>query len=183
MSNLGLLNGISRARLDDRRDLLRSFDTLRRDLDTRRESQDMDAYTSKAFDLVISAKAPDAFDLSREPTRVPDHYGKSDDKFIYVGTKADSVWHSHKFLMARRLVEAGVPVVTLRAGLWDHHGNVVTGAGSTLWSGMKTMLPLLDRSIHALVTDLHDSRTIIDSVANRERLLAVSRFYSWGFGR
>jgi hypothetical protein len=154
--NLSLAYGVTRNQLDERRGLLKALDDYRRELDVHRESQDMDAYTSKAFDLVLSAKARNAFDLSREPTRVLDHYGKSDDKFIYVGTKADSVWDSHKFLMARRLVEAGVPVVTLRAGLWDHHGNVVTGAGSTLWSGMKTMLPLLDRSIYALVSDLHD---------------------------
>ena len=43
--------------------------------------------------------------------------------------KADSPWEGDKFLLARRLVEAGVPVVTLRAGGWDHHGNVVSGAG------------------------------------------------------
>ena len=154
--NLTLARGLTRNKLDERRTLLQAFDGFRRELDVRRESQDMDVYTARAFDIITSAKARDAFDLSREPTKVLDRYGKRDDKFIYVGTKADSVWDSHKFLLARRLVEAGVPVVTLRAGLWDHHGNVVTGAGSTIWSGMKTALPLLDRSIYALLTDLHD---------------------------
>ena len=154
--NLSLAYGTTPKKLDERRGLLKSFDDYRREVDANRESQDMDAYTAKAFDLITSPKARNAFDLTREPEKLREKYGKTDDKFIYVGTEANSVWDSHKFLMARRLVEAGVPVVTLRAGLWDHHGNVVTGAGSTLWSGMKTMLPLLDRSVSTLVTDLHD---------------------------
>jgi Protein of unknown function (DUF1501) len=154
--NLSLAYGVNRTRLDDRRGMLQAFDGFRREVDVRRESQDMDAYTSRAFDILTSARARNAFDLSREPNKVRDRYGKSDDKFIYVGKEANSVWDSQKFLLARRLVEAGVSVVTLRAGLWDHHGNVVTGAGSTIWSGLKTALPLLDRSIHALINDLHD---------------------------
>jgi hypothetical protein len=154
--NLSLAYGVSRTRLDDRRGLMQAFDGFRREVDVRRESQDMDVYTARAFDLITSARGRDAFDLSREPSRVRERYGKSDNKFIYVGKEANSIWDSQKFLLARRLVEAGVPIVTLRAGLWDHHGNVVTGAGSTIWSGLKTLLPLLDRSVHALVTDLHD---------------------------
>jgi hypothetical protein len=154
--NLGLLNGISRTRLDDRRGLLQSFDTLRRDLDTRRESQDMDAYTARAFDIITSPKVRDAFDLSREPERVRQSYGDKDAKFIYVGKEPDSYWYGHNFLLARRLVEAGVPVVTMRTGLWDHHGNVIQQVGgSSIWHSLRSALPLLDRSIHALVTDLH----------------------------
>src|ERR1019366_26038 len=65
--NLSLLNGIARARLNERRDLLGTFDTFRRDLDIRREGQSMDAYTSQALDIITSPRARDAFDLSREP--------------------------------------------------------------------------------------------------------------------
>jgi Protein of unknown function (DUF1501) len=155
--NLGLLNGISRTRLDDRRGLLQSFDTIRRDLDTRRERQDMDAYTARAFDIITSPKARDAFDLTRESNKVRDRYGNKDDKFIYVGKEADSFWYGQNFLLARRLVEAGVRVVTLRTGLWDHHGNVIQQVGGvSIWHSLRSALPLLDRSIHALVTDLHD---------------------------
>lgn len=171
---LSLHRDITPARLDDRRALLNSFDTMRREADAKRESADLDAYTARALDIITSPKARDAFDLSKEPQKVRDKYGeKRYEKYIYVGTKADSQWDTHQFLLARRLVEAGVPVVTLRAGLWDHHGNVVTGAGSTIFSGMKTMLPLLDRGVHALVTDLHDRGL------DREVLVLV-----WGeFGR
>ena len=154
--NLSLTHGVTPARLDDRRGLLQSFDGVRRELDAQREGRDMDAYTARAFDIITSPKAREAFDLSREPDRVRARYGSRGDKYIYVGTKADSPWEGDKFLLARRLVEAGVPVVTLRAGGWDHHGNVVSSQGGTIFISLRSALPLLDRSIHALVTDLHD---------------------------
>jgi hypothetical protein len=173
VNNLSLTRGVNRARLDDRRGLLESFDGFRRELDTRRESQDMDAYTARALDIITSPKAREAFDLSREPDRVRDRYGHKDDKYIYVGTRPDSPWEGHKFLLARRLVEAGIPVVTLRAGGWDHHGNVVSSAGGTIFVSLRSALPLLDRSIHALVTDLHERGL------DREVLVVI-----WGeFGR
>jgi hypothetical protein len=154
--NLALNRSMTPARLDDRKDLLKSFDTMRREIDAARNTSDVDPYTERALDLITSPKARDAFDLSKEPEKVRARYGKKDDKYIYVGTKADSPWNGDQFLLARRLVEAGVPVVTLRAGGWDHHGNVVSGAGGTIFISLKSALPLLDRSIHALVTDLHD---------------------------
>ncbi len=145
------------ARLDDRTDLLKSFDTMRRDLDAKRDRADLDEYTARALDIIASPKARDAFDLTREPEKVRAKYGENRyEKYIYVGTKADSQWDAHQFLLARRLVEAGVPVVTLRAGQWDHHGNVVSGAGGTIFTSLKSALPLLDRAIYALVTDLHE---------------------------
>jgi hypothetical protein len=154
--NLSLTYGVTPARLDDRRGLLQAFDGARRQLDAQREGRDMDAYTARAFDIITSAKAREAFDLSREPNKVRARYGNRDDKYIYVGTKPDSPWEGEKFLLARRLVEAGVPVVTLRAGGWDHHGNVVSSQGGTIFVSLRSALPLLDRSIHALVSDLHD---------------------------
>lgn len=154
--NLSLTRGVTPARLDNRRGLLRSFDAYRREVDTHRQSQDMDAFSARAFDLITSPKAREAFDLSREPDKVRDRYGSKNDKYIYVGTKPDSPWEGDKFLLARRLVEAGVPVVTLRAGGWDHHGNVVSSQGGTIFVSLRSALPLLDRSIHALVTDLHE---------------------------
>jgi uncharacterized protein (DUF1501 family) len=133
----------------------------------------MDTFTARALDIITSPKAREAFDLSREPDRVRQRYGSRDDKYIYVGRKADSPWEGQKFLLARRLVEAGVPVVTLRAGGWDHHGNVVSSAGGTIFISLRSALPLLDRSIHALVTDLHERGL------DREVLVLV-----WGeFGR
>ena len=143
-------------RFNDRRDLIRSFDAFRRESDLENRGKNLDEFQVRASEIISSKKARDAFDLSREPEKVIAKYGSKDDKYIYVGQKADSVWESHKFLIARRLVEAGVPVVTLRIASWDHHGNVVSGAGGTIFQSLKSALPLLDRSIHALVTDLHE---------------------------
>lgn len=155
--NLSLPYGVNQTRMNSRRDLLKSFDAMRHDLDMRRESQDMDAYTARAFDIVTSSKARTAFDLSREPDRLRERYGTRDNKYTYVGKVYDTAWEGEKFLLARRLVEAGVTVVTLRIGSWDHHGNVIQASnGISIWHSLKSVLPLLDRSIHALVTDLHD---------------------------
>src|SRR5262245_18309435 len=154
--NLSLPHGINHARLDDRRGLLQACDSYRRDLDCRAESQSVDAFTARAFDIITSAKARDAFDLRREPDKVLARYGKKDAKYIYAGMKADAAWDSHNLLLARRLVEAGVPVVTMIAGMWDHHGAIFDYHGGTMFQSLKSVLPLLDRSIHALVTDLHE---------------------------
>jgi hypothetical protein len=155
--NLSLAYGVNRAKLDDRRGLLQAFDTYSRDLDRLRESQDMDAYTTRAFDIITSPRAKQAFDLTREPDKVRERYGTKNDKYTYVGKNYDTAWEGDKFLLARRLVEAGVSVVTLRIGSWDHHGNVIQSSGGvSIWYSLKSVLPLLDRSIHALVTDLHE---------------------------
>jgi hypothetical protein len=155
--NLSLAQGLAPGRFDNRRELLQSFDGFCRDLDACREGQNMDAYTARAFDIVTSPRARDAFDLEKEPEKVREKYGRRDDKYIYVGKTADTLWDGQKFLLARRLVEAGVPVVTLRAGIWDHHGNVIQQVGGvSIWHSLRSVLPLLDRSIHALVTDLHE---------------------------
>jgi hypothetical protein len=170
--NLQRLQTISMDRFANRRQLLESMDRLQRDCS--RQLQDADAFTTRAFEIMTSPKTRDAFDLSKEPPSVVERYGKRDDKFIYVGQQADSVWDSQKFLLARRLVEAGVPVVTMRMGLWDHHGNVIQQVGGkSIWHSLRSMLPLLDRSVHALVTDLHERGL------NNEVLVLV-----WGeFGR
>jgi uncharacterized protein (DUF1501 family) len=135
---------------------MQSFDSYRKELDIRRESEDLDAYTSRALDIVTSTKARDAFDLSKEPDRVRQKYGnKGTDKYTYVSRTLDNIWPGETFLLARRLVEAGVPAVTMRVGSWDHHGNVFSENGN-IWNSLRTVLPFLDRSIHALVTDLHE---------------------------
>ena len=64
----------------------------------------------------------------------PRTLGGQDDKYVYVGNKPDSPWEGQKFLLARRLVEAGVPGGDAAAGGWDHHGNVVSSQGGTISS-------------------------------------------------
>jgi hypothetical protein len=74
--NLSLVNGMSNVRMDDRRGLLRAFDHGRLELDACRESMNLDAFTQRAFDIVSSTKASDAFDLSRESDETKARYGQ-----------------------------------------------------------------------------------------------------------
>jgi hypothetical protein len=141
-ANLGMSTGMTLDRLSDRRSLLRSFDAMRRDIDVRRgEIAALDAFTDQALEMVTSNRARDAFDISKEPEAVRAKYGRG-----------------VEYLQARRLVEAGVPVVTLTPqnhglpsrcnGQWDHHDHI--------FECLRVVLPQLDRSLYALVTDLHD---------------------------
>jgi uncharacterized protein (DUF1501 family) len=149
-ANLGLVSGMTLDRLADRRVLLQSFDMIRRDLDTAQGSVTaMDAFTEQALEMITSNRARDAFDISREPASIRALYG--------AGTE---------YLQARRLVEAGVPVVTLTPqnhgvparcnGQWDHHDHI--------FECLRVVLPQLDRSLYALFSDLHQ-RGLADDVA------------------
>ena len=140
-ANLGLSPLVTPDRLAGRKALLASFDTLREGLDDTRGSRaGMDAFTARALEMVTSNRARDAFDVSREPARVRERYGK--------GTE---------YLQARRLVEAGVPVVSITPrnhgvptkcnGQWDHHDHV--------FPCLKAVLPAYDRALSALIEDLH----------------------------
>ena len=155
VQNMKPLWQISEERYGSRRELLQSFDRIERSAST--QLKDADNYTVRAFEIMNSPQVRDAFDLTKEPDSMRERYGYNTDKYIYVGSQAETIWDSQSFLQARRLVEAGVPVVTLRAGLWDHHGNVLQASGGkSIWHSLSTMLPLLDRSLHALITDLHE---------------------------
>jgi hypothetical protein len=152
--SLGLSRQVAVDRLADRRKLLSSFDRLRRDIDSRGDLDAMDSFSARALEMITSPKAREAFDLDREPEKVRDFYGRGE-KYIYGNEPKPTVpWPGEKFLLARRLVEAGVSVVTLRIGTWDYHGKT-SGTGN-IFVGLRSQLPLLDRSIAALVTDLRD---------------------------
>jgi hypothetical protein len=155
VKNLSLQRSLTVDRLEDRKQLMAAFDTLRRDVDTHGELGAIDTFNAQALEMITSSQARQAFDLSREPDRVREHYGAKDAKFIYGNEPRPTVpWPAEKFLLARRLVEAGVSVVTLRVSPWDYHGKT-SGTGN-IFVGLRSVLPLLDQSIHALVSDLHE---------------------------
>lgn len=146
VQNLELANGLTLDRLADRTTLLGALDKLHRQLDVRAEMAGMDAFTHRALDMIGSQRVSAAFDLSREPAEVRARYGG--DVVCKNDPDRRRCWEGSKFLLARRLVEAGVPVVTLAVGVWDTH--------SEHFTYQKDNVPLLDRSLHALVTDLHE---------------------------
>lgn len=143
-----LPQGIAADRLQDRNHLRQQLDRLKQQTDTSESLARQDRYTQEAYDLVLGGKARQAFDLSNESDSVRDRYGRDS-----LGEKA---------LLARRLVEAGVTFVTMSDawGHWDHHGDEVRWGG--IVKGLKPMLPVFDRGITALVSDLED-RGLLES--------------------
>jgi len=135
--------------LQDRKQLLAAFDAMRRDLDNSGALTGLDRFQAKALDMVTSPRVRDAFDVSKEPNKVLASYGQG--KYPHQTAKDILYdWNGKAFLLARRLVEAGVRVVTLRAAEWDHH----SGPQSDIFAALRRLLPLLDRSLFALVSDL-----------------------------
>lgn len=148
-----VLNGVSPTRLDERRDLLAQLDTLRRDVDRSGMMDGMDAFTRQAFGILTSSRVVEALDVSREPTVVRERYGKG-----FTANYGDGAPRNlEQFLMARRLIEAGVRVVTLNFGRWDFHSNNFSEAKNT-------HLPYFDQGMSALVEDLYE-RGLGDDVA------------------
>ena len=147
------LNGISLERLQDRRQLLTSIDTLRRDIDVKGTMQGMDVFGERALDVLTSSKLLDALDLSKEDPKVVARYGDGKPyKYQYDGAPT---CNDH-LLIARRLVEAGARCVSLSFGRWDSHGqnfDLVRDHGGKL-----------DQCLSALIEDL-DQRGILDDVS------------------
>ncbi len=131
LQDLRLAGGVTASRMGDRRDLLTTFDTARREIDASGTMNGMDAFAQRAFDMVASGAVRKALDLKNEDPRVRDRYKGVE-----------------QFLTARRLVEAGVGCVTLSYGGWDTHGSN--------FKTLKKQLPILDRGIAHLIEDLHD---------------------------
>ncbi len=137
------LNGITLDRLADRKRLLAAFDGFRRDTDASGLMEGLDAFNQQAFGMLTSSKLVEALDYQREDQRLLDRYGKGDPS-----TRGDAAARmTEHFLIARRLVEAGVRCVTVAVGFWDYHGNNFKTA--------KEDMPYLDRGLSALVSDLH----------------------------
>jgi len=140
-----VLNGIDANRLADRRRMLRSFDRFRRDADASGMMEGMDAVQLRAMDILTSSRLAEALDLSKEDPRTLARYGKGDPKRQGDGAPMNL----QQFLLARRLVEAGVRIVTLNFGRWDFHSN-------NFKSLKDKYLPIWDRGITTLVNDLHE---------------------------
>jgi len=136
-------------RLQQRRQLLAAFDRMRRELDVSDAFNGLDRFQAQALEMITSPRIRDAFDLSKEPRRVLEAYGRG--QYPHQTFKTILYpWDGRKFLLARRLVEAGARVVTLRAAEWDHHSS----ANGDIFFALRCLMPLLDRSLVALVNDL-----------------------------
>jgi hypothetical protein len=129
--NLQLAPEVSASRLEERKDLLTRFDSLRRDLDGSGTMEGLDRFQAKALAMIASGAVRKALDLSQEGLRSRERYEGFE-----------------QFLTARRLLEAGVRCVTVSIGGWDTH--------STNFKALKGQLPKVDRAVATLIGDLHE---------------------------
>ncbi len=134
-------DNVNAVRLSDRKSLLGALDRYERAREKQlRFARVHDEFTEQALALATSRHAKQAFDISQEPDKLRDTYGRNT-----VG---------QQMLMARRLVEAGVRMVTVLGYVdtkiygWDHHWGI--------FPHLKAQLPIYDQSYSALLNDLDD---------------------------
>lgn len=139
-----VLQGITTDRLGDRRSLLTAVDGFRREWDSKGAMDGMDVFTQRAMGILTSSDLFDALDVSKEPPAVRDRYGVGNPDQPK-GDGAPRV--PQNLLLARRLVEAGVRVVTVNYSFWDWHGQNFTNA--------REELPVFDQGVSALVEDIY----------------------------
>jgi Protein of unknown function (DUF1501) len=138
--DLNLPNGVSNERSTRRRSIL---EAVNNHFVTKEKADSLDAvdtFYKRAYSMISSQKAREAFDLEKEPAKLRDEYGR--------GTAGA------RMLLARRLCEAGARFVTLTYGGWDMHDNI---AGS-----MRGQLPPFDQAFASLIRDL-SQRGLLDS--------------------
>ncbi len=145
VDSLSLPPGFSAQRIENRQALLAEFERRRDALDARppRGTDPMSEQRQRAMSLLLSGKVSGAFDLSREDPRLRDRYGRH--------------MYGQSLLLARRLVEAGVPIVQVNMGrvqTWDTHS-------ANFKSLQQRLLPPTDRGVAALLDDL-ENRGLLD---------------------
>jgi Protein of unknown function (DUF1501) len=153
---------LTRERLGDRQSLMQALDTLERQADLLRSAKAIDQYRSQAFSLLTAPSARMIFDLSRESTAVRDRYGRT--RF------------GQSCLLARRLVEHGVPFVQVN---WSDHVEAEEDAGDGGWDHhyrnfqimQDRQAPWLDQGLSALLTDLYEHGLLQQTL-----VLAVGEF-------
>jgi hypothetical protein len=127
-------------RFDNRRKMLDVVNDHFRKLEKSDALDAVDTNYQRAYALISSQKAREAFDIAKEPEAIRDEYGRNE--------------AGARMLLARRLVEAGVRFVTLTYAGWDHHDNIAGAMGG--------QLPVFDQAFAALIRDL-DRRNLLDS--------------------
>ena len=159
-----MLNGISPARLADRRALLNRFDTVRRELDQVNYADGLDEIERQAFAVLTSPRLAEALDLSREEPTVRARYGLD----RAYPSEREGKTYLDQFLLARRVIEAGARCVTIAFNRWPF-GRMLQGDYNWDWhkdnfAEARGTLPLFDLGLSALLTDLSE-RGLLDEVA------------------
>ncbi len=173
--NVGLDNPQQGERLAARMTLQQRFDVFRRELDKSGVMNAMDRFQSQALNLLTRPEAAAAFDLNREDPRVRDRYGRN-------------AW-GQQLLMARRLVEAGVEIITStmdgapcgRVGNWDDHA-----VNHHIFEALQFRMPTFDQAVTALIEDIYarglDRKVLVVVTGEFGRTPRISREASSGGG-
>lgn len=126
---------IEMERFNNRRELLKSIDSLGKKINSR-SAESVGFYKDQAYNVMLGS-AKDAFDLKQE---------SDDTRKIYGSEKANDI--GEQMILARRLVENGTKFVTIHYGGWDMHNNIS--------GGIKKKVPPIDKAISGLLQDLWD---------------------------
>lgn len=173
--NIGLSDPGEILRLNDRTRLRQKLDRINRAMDQAGVMGAIDGFEAQALNLLTSPSARDAFDLSREPDSIRDRYGRHQ-------------W-GQQCLMARRLVEAGVEIITTtfdgplcgRVQNWDDHA-----VNHHVFDALKFRLPYFDQAVTALIEDVYarglDKRVLVVVTGEFGRTPRVERVASSGGG-
>jgi Protein of unknown function (DUF1501) len=147
--------GVTLEQVGDRRQLLSSFDSLRREVDGTGQMSAMDRFGQQAWDILTSPAARTAFDLDSEPQAMRERYGFMPAFDPGAANRCGAPNWAQRMLLARRLVEAGVRIVTVDLRWWDTH---VLGFDSL----RRGFLPRFDQAYPALIEDL-EQRGLLES--------------------
>lgn len=152
--NIGLADNAETRRLSNRVALRKSLDRMERAFDQENELGALDEFESQAVTLLTNSDTRDAFDLSKEDAATRDRYGRNR-------------W-GQQLLMARRLVESGVDIVTSnlngplcgRVNNWDDHA-----VNQHQFEALRFRMPTYDRAVSALIEDIYarglDKRVLV----------------------
>lgn len=138
--DLNLPGGVDEQRFAERKAMRNVVDAHFSSLEKSDALTGMDSFYQRAYAMMSSEKAREAFDLKKEADKLRDEYGRNA--------------AGQRLLLARRLVESGVRFVSLTYGGWDHHDNIR--------NGFANQMPAFDQAFAALVRDL-DQRGLLDS--------------------
>jgi hypothetical protein len=140
VQDLNLPNGVDETRFARRREALTSVNEYFATRHNADAVTAMDTFYERAYSLISSEQARNAFDIEQEDAAMRDRYGRNE--------------AGQRLLLARRLVEAGARFVTLTYGGWDMHAQIT--------NGFRNSMPPLDQALAALIADL-DSRGLLDT--------------------
>ena len=138
--DLALAGDVDTTRFDRRQSILSTVDNHFRSIEKSDSLTAMDSFYQRAYSMISSKEAREAFDLGAEPDAIKEQYGRNE--------------AGMRLLLARRLVEGGVRFVSMTYGGWDHH--------SDLKGSFNREMPQFDKAFAALIRDL-ESRKMLDS--------------------